>query len=112
MQIIVDKTDGNAVFSIKGRMDAISAPEFDKTFTKQMEEGTQNFIMDLGNLEYISSAGLRSVLAALKKTKVQNKKLLFCNIKGSIKEIFDISGFTALFTIHASLEEAQKNLQS
>lgn len=62
--------------------------------------------MDLSGVEYISSAGLRSLLVLGKRIKAKGGTLLLVGLQGMVKEVFDISGFAALFPVHASHEEA------
>jgi anti-anti-sigma factor len=98
---------GNAVvIKVKGRMDAVSAPGFEKECGDLVDAGEKILIVDLGGLEYISSAGLRSILAAAKKVKAAQGGISFCNLLGMVQEVFSISGFATMFPIHGSLEEA------
>lgn len=98
---------GNAVVvKVKGRMDAVSAPEFEAECGNWVDAGEKTLIVDLGGLEYISSAGLRSILAAAKKIKATQGSISFCNLLGMVREVFSISGFASMFPIHDSLEEA------
>ncbi len=98
---------GNAlVIKVKGRMDAVSAPEFEKECSDWIETGEKTLIIDLGGLEYISSAGLRSILAAAKKIKSVQGNISFCSLLGMVQEVFSISGFATMFPIHDSLADA------
>jgi anti-anti-sigma factor len=54
----------------------------------------------------MSSAGLRSILSLGKKVKAQGGSLVFCNLQGMVQEVFDVSGFTSIFSVYASQEEA------
>ncbi len=106
MNIESDKR-GNAVWvRISGRMDAVSAPRFDEAFGQWIEEGAKNLVVDLGEMDYISSAGLRSILSAGKGVKARGGSLALCNLKGMVKEIFEISGFVSIFPVYSTAEEA------
>jgi len=100
------KKDNAVVVKVKGRMDAVTAPDFEKQCAKWIDEGEKVFILDFKALEYISSAGLRSILSTGKKLKAQGGKLLFCNMNGMVKGVFDISGFASIFPIFDTLEQA------
>ncbi len=106
MDIQTRKEQKATVIAITGRMDAVTAPEFDRLLKKQIDDGELFFVVDLQNLDYISSAGLRSLLATAKLLKGKNGQLHFANIIGTVKEVFDISGFGSIFQIHGSVESA------
>ncbi len=63
-------------------------------------------IINLSDLEYISSAGLRSILAIAKVLKAKGGKMIFACLKGTVKDVFKISGFGSIFQIYDSEEEA------
>jgi anti-sigma B factor antagonist len=94
------------VLTVKGRLDAATAPEFSAACDRLIDAGDITLVADLGQLDYISSAGLRSILAAAKKLKGLQGQISFCNLGGMVKDVFNISGFTTMFTLHASLDEA------
>ncbi len=89
-----------------GRMDAVTAPEFDQACGKLIADGAKNLVVDLGEMDYISSAGLRSILAAGKSVKAKGGDLLLCNMKGMVKEIFEISGFLSIFPLYPTADDA------
>jgi len=94
------------VVTVAGRMDAITAQEFDTQCRQWLAAGDTRIIADLSGLEYISSAGLRSILSAAKQLKAAQGSLAFCKLSGMVEEVFVVSGFAAMFTIHPTLEEA------
>ena len=106
MEIKTRKEKNAMVVSIKGRMDAVSSPEFEKELSELMAEGEKNFIIDFGKLDYISSAGLRSILATAKKLEGKEGKLLLSALKDMVKEVFEISGFSAIIPIYESVDSA------
>lgn len=106
MIIQADSKPGAVVIRVKGRMDAITAPEFDQACAKLISEGTTKLVVDLREMDYISSAGLRSILSAGKSVRAQGGQLLLCNLQGMVKEIFEISGFLSIFPAHPTEEDA------
>lgn len=106
MELKTRKEKNATVVSIKGRMDSISSPEFEKELSELMAEGQINLIIDFGELDYISSAGLRSILAVAKKLENKEGKLLLSALKGMVKEVFEITGFTAIIPVYESVESA------
>ncbi len=107
----MDITDGgkkgNAkIISVRGRMDAVSAPDFEKRLGDWMDEGETHFVVDLGELDYISSAGLRSFLVAAKKLKAKDGQILLAALQETVKEVFEISGFSSIIPIYDSVDAA------
>jgi len=84
--------------------------EFDRWLTEQLAVGTIRCILDLQGLEYISSAGLRSLLSAAKQLKAKNGSLLLSCLRGTVEEVFRMSGFLTILPSFASVEEACTSL--
>jgi len=99
MEINTRKKDNVFVVSLKGKLDAVTAPEFDKKLEGLLSEGENNLIINLGELEYISSAGLRSILAFAKQLKANGGRMVLAELRGPVKEVFEISGFYSIFQI-------------
>ncbi len=95
-----------AVVEVGGRMDAANAPLFEAHCDKLIQRGETVFVLDFAELEYLSSAGLRCILSIAKKVKPAGGKIVICGAKGTAKEIFDISGFSAMFAMVDSMEAA------
>jgi len=107
MEIIESGKEKNAFkISVKGRMDAVSAPDFESKLGYWMDNGEINFIVDLSELDYISSAGLRSILMIAKKLKARDGKILLSALQDTVKEVFEISGFSSIIPIYDSVESA------
>lgn len=86
-----------ACFAPEGRLDTITAPEFEKELKDSLEDITE-LVLDFEKLEYISSAGLRVILSA---QKVMNRKgtMKIIHVNEVIMEIFDVTGFSDILTI-------------
>ena len=110
MQITVTTQAGVTIAALVGRMDAMTTVEFDRWLAEQLSNGEIRYVLNMQGLEYISSAGLRSLLAAAKQVKTRNGSLLLCQLGGTVEEVFRISGFLAIFKTFGSVEEALKNL--
>lgn len=91
---------------VGGRLDAVTAPDFDKDFQAVLDAENSHVVVDLAGLEYISSAGLRSILAAAKKIRSSGGKIVFSGLAGMVEEVFRVSGFAAMFTLFATADEA------
>lgn len=90
--------DGSALtVHIIGRLDAVSALELDKDFSAALN-GVTDLTIDLADLEYISSAGLRTLLKTQKRMDKQGA-MRIKNIRENVREVLDMSGFTNFLTI-------------
>jgi anti-sigma B factor antagonist len=89
----IDKTNDGAKSTLKitGRLDTATAPELEKAIAT-LEADVKELVLDFAELEYISSAGLRVVLAAQKKMKTQGSMVIM-NANESVMEVFEITGF-------------------
>ena len=94
------------VVSVKGRLDTVTAPELEKELTNTTSEHAGTMVINMSEVEYISSAGLRVLLVAAKMVKNNNGEVLLCGLQGPVKEVLDISGFSAIFKTFDSEEAA------
>jgi anti-anti-sigma factor len=78
MEMIVKKEKNATVVSVKGKMDAVSSPELQKQLVELIDTGERNFVVDLGELEYISSSGLRALLAIKDNLEQKEGRLFLC----------------------------------
>jgi len=106
MDITSDKRATGTLMQVMGRMDAVSAPAFEKDFLQVIDGGEKKVVVDLAGLDYISSAGLRSILASAKKAKGAGCTMQFCGLSGMVEEVFKVSGLGTMFSVSATVEEA------
>jgi len=91
-------TDGpQTLIAITGRLDTVSAPEFEKKVAPVIAGEMKDIVLDCTALDYISSSGLRVFLTLQKNINAKQGKLTLKGIKDEIKEIFDMTGFSSLF---------------
>ena len=110
MEIHTQKEANATVVKITGRLDAVTAPEYEKTVNELIAEGEIAFVVDYDGLEYISSAGLRGLLVTAKQLKGKGGEVRCANVKGTVKEVFDISGFGTIFQMDDSVAAALANI--
>lgn len=111
MQITVTQQGKAVVAALVGRMDAMTTVEFDHWFAEQLAAANSSFVLNMQGLEYISSAGLRSLLAAAKQLKAKNGSLLICCLSGTVEEVFRMSGFLTILPSFPGVDEACASLQ-
>ncbi|MBO4854484.1 MAG: STAS domain-containing protein [Oscillospiraceae bacterium] len=97
LQINKTVANGKAVFALEGRLDTVTAPEMESAMQEVLPELT-SLTLDFAGLEYISSAGLRVLLAAQKAMNVKGE-MRVKNVSKAIMEIFEITGFSDVLTI-------------
>jgi anti-sigma B factor antagonist len=91
--------NGELFITLEGRLDTLTSPEFDKELEAALPEAT-SITMDFGGLEYISSAGLRTLLEAqqyMEDNGYPNVKIL--NINDTVRETFELTGFDEMLDI-------------
>ena len=97
MTVNKERNGSELVLTLEGRLDTTTAPMLEKEL-KQEIGGVNLLIMDFAGVEYISSAGLRVLLAAQKVMNRQGSMLLK-NVNDDINEVFEITGFSDILTI-------------
>ncbi len=110
MEILKRKEKDALVISLNGRLDAVTSPLLDKDLKDLTAGGERFLIMDLGGLNYISSAGLRSILFVAKRLKEKQGKLFLASLKSVVREAFEISGFSTIIPIFESVDSALSSL--
>lgn len=106
MKIKESKSGAVIILDLNGRLDASNSGVLEKKLTDLLGAGEKYFILDFDRLDYISSAGLRVLLMAAKKANGAGGKEALSSLKEHVREVFDIAGFTAIFPICSTSEEA------
>ncbi len=98
MNIIKDFNEKELTLSIEGRIDTITSQDLDKEINEEFGN-FDSLIMDFTELEYISSAGLRVLIATQKKLKAEDIPFVIKNVNDTVGEIFRMSGFDKILKI-------------
>src|SRR3990172_3937064 len=86
------------LLSIKGRVDSATAPQFSKALDAVVDKGNFRIVVELADLEYMSSAGFRALLAAQRACKRYNRgEVVLSSVPERIREALELAGFTELF---------------
>ncbi len=105
MNLEQEQRDDILILRPRGRLDSSNAPELERLLTEQLDAGSQRLVFDFSDLEYISSAGLRVVLLAGKKLRTSKGRMVLVALQDMVREVFDMSGFLALFAVADTLDE-------
>lgn len=97
---ITKKTNKNTVnLELSGRLDTITSNKLSEEISRVFKDNFKVIVFDLLNLEYISSAGLRVLLAAQKKVNSKGLKMKIKNVNETVREVFEITGFNGIMEI-------------
>ncbi len=100
MEVVIKKHEDETIIAIEGRLDTVSAMKFSSGFIEQiMEPSMKKLILDCEKLSFISSAGLRVFLVLSKVAKSKNVDMIIRKVDDTIKDIFDMTGFSDIFTL-------------
>lgn len=99
MEIREESSEGAVVLMPIARVDSATAKAFEGKVLQVVNTGAAKIVIDFSKLDYISSAGLRVVLVGAKMTRAP-RKFVLCGMKPHIREVFDVSGFAKILTIH------------
>jgi anti-sigma B factor antagonist len=98
------------VVMLPARVDTTSARDVEAGFNELLDAGARKLVADFGENEYVSSAGLRVFLAVLKFLEKNDGSIALCSMQPFVAEVFEISGFSELFAIAPTREEAVAQL--
>ena len=106
MDIGIKGSANVTVVSVSGRVDATTAPELVDKLTAVVNEGKTRLVIDFEKLEYVSSAGLRALLATAKLIESKSGRLVLSGLRGPVRQVFEISGMMAVFQVVDTETEA------
>jgi len=103
---------GGLILKPTRRIDSANAKAFESEAHALLNEGSAKVVMDVSDLDYISSAGLRAILTTAEKAKAAGGGLTIVRASANVKEALEISGFDAIFGIHPNVEAALASFES
>lgn len=106
MQISTHEHEGLVVFVLEGRIDSTGARELDDTLQKAIAEGHYKLVLDMADVTYINSAGLRTLADILTQSRAHAGDLRLVSLSVKVERVFKIIGFDKFFEAYASLEDA------
>jgi anti-sigma B factor antagonist len=106
MEISSATQEKGTVLSITGRVDTATAPTLEQAINKEIDLGHRKILLNFSGVNYISSGGLRVLLAAAKKLKQPADKFGLSNLNPEVLKILKLAGFTSIFSIYPSEGEA------
>ena len=111
MEISEARSQGAVILGLQGRVDASNAASLEEKVLQLIDGGERRLVIDMAQLEYISSAGLRVFLLTAKRLSKVNGKLALSALKHQVREVFDIAGFSSIFQICQNQHDALSAVQ-
>ena len=111
MALDISTINGTIIITLVRRFDSDSAPVIEIELKKIVEQRPESVLFDFSNTEYIASAGLRVLLSTTRTLMKAGSKVALSSLSPQVRQVFEIAGFTKIFTIYSSRDEALQNLQ-
>jgi len=106
MDITTTIHDTAVVLSVSGRVDAVTAGDFECAINSRISQGNRRIILDFSGLAYISSGGLRILLSTAKKLQHNGDLFILCGLSHEVQKVMNLAGFTSIFSIYTTESEA------
>jgi anti-anti-sigma factor len=98
--------NGVTVVVMPKRFDTAAAPEVESALKKIISNREKKIICDFSGTEYINSPGLKVLLSATKAIMREGGRIILCSLRPSVTQVFEIAGFTQIFSIFSSRDDA------
>lgn len=112
MEINEQSVDAATFLAISGRLDSETARDFESTLTATLDRGVRALGLDLSGLDYVSSAGLRVLMLAAKRTKAEAVPFTLFGLQPQVAKVLEVSGFAKILPIAGDRDEALAALGS
>lgn len=99
------------LFHVSGRLDQTSTPELEKELLRELDTGKCQLVVDLSEVVYVNSSGLRTLLTAWRKANEREARILLCCLSDRVLEVFQIVGFDKVFEIYDTVDLAVATLK-
>ncbi len=109
MELNISKIGDVITVILQGRIDASVAPDIEQKLLSLISEGSCKLVADLSEVRFISSVGLRTLVAALKEAKRKGGDLRLAGMQRQVQEVLDMTGFSTIFKLYTSAEDAVRS---
>lgn len=99
MEVHLKEEESEAVIELVGRLDTTTSPQFEQAIEPILKGEALKVKVDCSRLDYVSSSGLRLFLMLQKNIKARKGSLRLCGLNPAIREVFNVTGFSAIFRI-------------
>lgn len=108
MEIKESKERYYKILRLSGRLDTTTYKKFEDYISHVLEQNNKWLLINLADVSFISSSGLRVFLSALKQAKAKKGNIVLCSLSENVAEVFKMSGFKSFFEIFNTEDEAKK----
>lgn len=112
MNTEVTQDNNSTIVAVSGSIDALTAPDLAKILVSQIAEGRVNLVVDLIGVDFMSSAGLRTLLGAMKESRSNGGDLRIASTNPGIDQVLQMSGFHIIVKVYSSQTEAVSSFRS
>ncbi len=106
MEISVKQLNRVDLVTVEGRLDGSTASEFGDVLNACIDQGSHNLVVNLANVDYMSSAGLRELVAALKRVKTAGGDVRLATPSERVSEVLELAGLNSIFQVFADEVDA------
>jgi len=110
MQVAIDREEAVIVVRPRGRLDAVHGPALDEAIQGVLAQGSNRFVIDMAEVDYISSAGLGVLLKSAKSARAAGGRIAISGLADAVNRALDMSGFLTLFAVHETAASAVAEL--
>lgn len=109
MNITTKEENNICIVTLSGKLNTANSKDTGSALMELVNQGKHNLLLDLSDVDYIASSGLRILLMLAQRMKNENGKLRLCEANDSVSEVFNISGFHKILDIYESKDTAIQN---
>jgi anti-anti-sigma factor len=106
LNITLSQEFGSTVIRISGSIDALTSDEAQTFFDKQINNTQTCLVIDLSQVDYLSSAGMRVLISAMKNARLRGGNLYLAGLRDNVHQVLNLAGFTSIFKIFPTVDEA------
>ena len=99
VEILITEMNRADLIEVEGRVDSSNADKLQVALDQQIDKGAVNMVVDLEKVDYMSSAGLRALVSALKRVKKDGGDLRICAPSVRVQEVLELAGLTSIFEV-------------
>ena len=106
MEIATSRQGAATILTVDGRVDTVTSGDLDAAISREIDSGHHRLLLDFTRVTYISSGGLRVLLATAKKLDDIDDRYALCGLSPEVHKIMRLAGFTSILSIYSSKNEA------
>lgn len=110
MNFEISREESLCIIRPRGRIDATNSVAFERSLSELVESGSQALLIDMANVTYVASAGLRALLGVATRLRSNANQVRLFGLSGLPREVFEVSGLIAVLDVHPDEDSARGEL--